>query len=745
MVHGEERPSRRQRAHLGPLMGSTPEANELAQWLRERKGDRTLRELESLFDYSRSQWSDFLNGRKLIPLWLLENLVTKLVRPQDRQVQLSVGRHKLEAAQLAAANPKPAGPANAPPQGVPPEIQACLDEARQSHIKAQETVLGLTQLIYIFVSAMADLKQRYETLESERDRMRQQLQQWEESTNGDRAGGAEDEGDPHPSEQRIREAEEHLLRTEQQRAKVEERLTRARRDQRAAEDLRIEALQQAEQYRRAVEQHTGEAVPATSVTGSSELVSLSPSWEDEYFLDVADEQLGSYATRMQEIRAEINPSAAAAPEEPRTVPGQADGTPAVDGAGTASSVQVEAVHGVSTDGVDSSSAQRTSPAPPPGSGPGTGSDSGSVSGTGTVSGPAPARTPGPRGALRSRRVRLALIGTTCLALLAGGGWLAWHQQRPTAEDDARGSSPPGPTRAGHGPAPYTAKDSTTLEGIKHSGGKLRIGVKEDQPGLGMREGGERWGLEIDLAKFVAKELGFGEDQIEFVHTPTESREGMLVSGRVHLILATYSASPSRQRNKEIKFVGAYYTTAQTLLMQKGDRDGEVMAYDSRSGKKISKKINGPSELVPGKTKTCTVRNSTAHELINGEYKEELSPRDPVATYGACVEGLLKGEYAAVITDEVILAGFAQQHPELAITKDVSIGGQQKYKVAMAAGDDALAYVTCKAIEKAKNDGHIDRFYKEHLAEITGSPTPNLPDPECGGLKSSDGPEPPTRG
>ncbi len=50
---------------------------------------------------------------------------------------------------------------------------------------------------------------------------------------------------------------------------------------------------------------------------------------------------------------------------------------------------------------------------------------------------------------------------------------------------------------------------------------LRIGVKADQPGLGLRlPDGQFAGFDVDVARYIAAKLGFGPDHITFVPRTT---------------------------------------------------------------------------------------------------------------------------------------------------------------------------------------------------------------------------------
>ena len=55
-------------------------------------------------------------------------------------------------------------------------------------------------------------------------------------------------------------------------------------------------------------------------------------------------------------------------------------------------------------------------------------------------------------------------------------------------------------------------DSGSDAATGSSGGeKVTIGIKFDQPGIGLKEGTNYTGMDVDVAKYVAKELGYNED------------------------------------------------------------------------------------------------------------------------------------------------------------------------------------------------------------------------------------------
>ena len=94
--------------------------------------------------------------------------------------------------------------------------------------------------------------------------------------------------------------------------------------------------------------------------------------------------------------------------------------------------------------------------------------------------------------------------------------------------------------------------------------KLVIGVKADQPGLGLQTGGTYTGFDIEIAKIIAKGLGVPESGIEYKTTVSANREPFIQQGQVDLVVATYTIND--ERKKVVNFAGPYYVAGQDLLV-----------------------------------------------------------------------------------------------------------------------------------------------------------------------------------
>jgi len=114
------------------------------------------------------------------------------------------------------------------------------------------------------------------------------------------------------------------------------------------------------------------------------------------------------------------------------------------------------------------------------------------------------------------------------------------------------------------------------------GGSFKIGIKFDQPGLGQKQGSDYKGLDVDVAKYVAKELGHSEGDIQWVQAPSAQRETLISTGQVNMIVATYSITDARKQ--KVSFAGPYFIAGQDLLVRADD--SSITGPETLTGKKL---------------------------------------------------------------------------------------------------------------------------------------------------------------
>ena len=229
-----------------------------------------------------------------------------------------------------------------------------------------------------------------------------------------------------------------------------------------------------------------------------------------------------------------------------------------------------------------------------------------------------------------------------------------------------------------GAAAMLALGLTACAGTGSAGGgtgkTFKIGIKFDQPGLGLKRGSTYTGLDVDVAKYVAKALGHNVSDIQWVEAPSAQRETLISTGQVDIVVATYSITDARK--EKVSFAGPYFVAGQDLLVRSDETS--ITGPDTLTGKKL-----------------CSVKGSTSAQKVKDKYPgvqlQELN------TYSECVAALVAQGVDAVTTDNTILAGYAAQPQYEGKLKVVGkTFSEERYGVGIKKG----AVATCQKITAA---------------------------------------------
>ncbi|KFI68825.1 glutamate ABC transporter substrate-binding protein [Bifidobacterium magnum] len=223
-----------------------------------------------------------------------------------------------------------------------------------------------------------------------------------------------------------------------------------------------------------------------------------------------------------------------------------------------------------------------------------------------------------------------------------------------------------------------------------NGNVIKIGIKFDQPGLGFKKSGTYEGFDVDVAKYIARSMGYSEAQIVFKEAPSKQREAMLQNGDVDMILASYSITD--ERKQAVSFAGPYFVAGQDLMVRTDDHS-----------------INGPQDL-NGK-RLCSVTGSTSAVVVKEKFAKQVQLMEQPG-YAECATALFSGIVDAVTTDDIILAGLAS-----ASRGRLRVVGkpftQEYYGVGIKKGDTKLATEINDAIEDMIQDGSWNRAIEEN--------------------------------
>jgi glutamate transport system substrate-binding protein len=240
-----------------------------------------------------------------------------------------------------------------------------------------------------------------------------------------------------------------------------------------------------------------------------------------------------------------------------------------------------------------------------------------------------------------------------------------------------------------------------IVGKASSDKKLTIGVKADQPGLGLQTGSTYSGFDIEIAKIVAKGLGVDESGITWKTTVSANREPYIQQGQVDLVVATYTINDTRKQ--VVNFAGPYYVAGQDLLVP------------------VNSTITGPESLA-GK-KVCSVSGSTPAKRIQTDYKTaQLQQFD---SYSKCVTALAGGQVDAVTTDDIILAGYASQDQYAGKFKVVGKKfSDEPYGIGLKKDDTTGCNKVNEILKTAASDGSYKKAWDATLGK-SGKAAPDL--------------------
>ncbi|MER7519618.1 glutamate ABC transporter substrate-binding protein [Streptomyces sp. NPDC126499] len=240
----------------------------------------------------------------------------------------------------------------------------------------------------------------------------------------------------------------------------------------------------------------------------------------------------------------------------------------------------------------------------------------------------------------------------------------------------------------------------------HGEDKITIGIKFDQPGIGLKTpDGTYTGFDVDVATYVAKELGHEPADIEWKEAKSADRETLLQRGDVDFIAASYSINDKRA--EKVDFAGPYLLAHQDVLIRADD--------DS---------IKKPSDL--NDKRLCSVTGSTSAQNV----KDKLAPDAQLQEYGGyseCLTGLENGVIDALTTDDSILAGYASQD---AFKGKFKLGGfklsNENYGIGVQKGSELKDRIN-KALEKMVADGSWDKAVQKNFgpAGYKNEPAPKI--------------------
>ncbi len=230
-------------------------------------------------------------------------------------------------------------------------------------------------------------------------------------------------------------------------------------------------------------------------------------------------------------------------------------------------------------------------------------------------------------------------------------------------------------------------------------GSITIGTKFDQPLFGLiGPDGVPEGFDVEIGKIIAGKLGIAPENIEWKEAVSKNREPFIQSGEVDIVVATYTINDTRK--EVVSFAGPYYIAGQDILVAAGNPEG-IESVDDLAGKKV-----------------CSASGSTSEANLIAAGAEVL----PAAGYSECLEPLRNGAVVAVSTDNVILAGLADQNPgEFEVVGNPFTS--EPYGIGLALEDDDFRDWINDVLEESYADGSWAAAWEKTAGSVLDTPEP----------------------
>jgi polar amino acid transport system substrate-binding protein len=195
-------------------------------------------------------------------------------------------------------------------------------------------------------------------------------------------------------------------------------------------------------------------------------------------------------------------------------------------------------------------------------------------------------------------------------------------------------------------------------------GRWNIAVKCDSPPFGYIDvQGKHAGFDVEIAKWFSR-FAFGKsNRVSFTCVTTPAREPALTTGRVDLVIATFTYTPDR--DTRIDFSRAYYKATGRLLVR---NDSPIKSVADLGGKTVA---TTSGSIYDRWIKNCF--KSTKLQVTDSFTNALLAFRD--------------GRADTLMWDDTVLLGIAVSDPNLKLTDDLFL--PLPYGIGIKQGNDAM--------------------------------------------------------
>ncbi|MBW3087807.1 transporter substrate-binding domain-containing protein [Bifidobacterium sp. 82T24] len=234
------------------------------------------------------------------------------------------------------------------------------------------------------------------------------------------------------------------------------------------------------------------------------------------------------------------------------------------------------------------------------------------------------------------------------------------------------------------------------------GPRIVIGVTYDQPAMGLRKGSQYSGLNVEVAEYVARRLGYASWQIVWENAPEAGRDDMLDDGDVDMVTGMYVDDDRLSATHDgadlpYDFAGSYLDDSQGVMTLKSATD--ITSVDDLGGRKA-----------------CVIDGSATGDELRRRLDGHVTlVAQPGATQ--CATALLTGMVDAVSAPRSVLRGLAASEGGTRVRVLDAGYARGRYGIGLRKGSDRLSEQVKAALDAMRADGSLNRALRRTLGNV----------------------------
>ena len=214
-----------------------------------------------------------------------------------------------------------------------------------------------------------------------------------------------------------------------------------------------------------------------------------------------------------------------------------------------------------------------------------------------------------------------------------------------------------------------------------------VGTNAEFEPFEYREGTEIVGLDIDISKAVAENLG---KELKIEDMEFETLTAQVSAGNIDFVAAGLTIDETK--SKQVDFSEPYFTTKQVIIVREDSVD--VATAEDLKGKTVGVQLG-----------------TTGHQSVSADEEINCIPFNKGAL---AVMDLANGKIDAVVIDEEPAKRMVAAQSGLKIVEAPFV--EEEYAIAVQKGNEALLKTINETLSELKQSGKYDELYTKYFYE-----------------------------